>query len=67
MLDDNIESMASYFSFYDVLTKLAVVAGTFTWGIVNQITGDMRYSILSIAIFFIISFFILMTVKIKRV
>jgi UMF1 family MFS transporter len=66
MLDDNIESMASYFSFYDVLTKLAVVAGTFIWGLVNQLTNNMRYSILSIAIFFVISFFILLAVKVER-
>ena len=66
MLDDDIESMASYFSFYDVLTKLAVVVGSFTWGIVAQITNNMRYSILSIAIFFVISFVILMAVKIEQ-
>lgn len=52
MLSEDIQSLASYFSFYDVLTKVAVVAGTFAFGIVNQLTGNMRYSILSTGVFF---------------
>lgn len=63
MLSDDIDSLASYFSFYDVLTKVASVAGTFVFGIVNQITGNMRYSILATGLFFIIGFIILMTMK----
>ncbi len=63
MLSDDIEGLASYFSFYDVLTKLAIVSGTFVFGIVNQITGNMRYSILSTAVFFVLGFIILMTLK----
>lgn len=66
MLDDNIDALASYYSFYDVLTKLAVVAGTFIWGLVNVITGDMRYSILSLNILFIVSFVILMAVRTRK-
>ncbi len=44
----------SFFSFYDVMEKLATVAGTFSFGIIEAITGSMRYSVLAIAIFFII-------------
>ncbi len=65
MLSDDIDSLASYFSFYDVLTKVASVAGTFVFGIVNQITGNMRYSILATGIFFVIGFLILLTMKSK--
>ncbi len=44
----------SFFSFYDVMEKLATVAGTFSFGIIEALTGNMRYSILVIAVFFII-------------
>ncbi len=44
----------SFFSFYDVLEKIATVGGTFSFGIMEAITGDMRYSVLAIITFFII-------------
>lgn len=53
----------SFFSFYEVTEKLAMVLGTFAFGLVNQITGNMRSSILMLMMFFIIGFFILMLVK----
>jgi UMF1 family MFS transporter len=43
----------SYFSFYDVMEKMATVAGTFSFGIIEAITGSMRYSVLAIGIFFV--------------
>ncbi|HWR99101.1 MAG TPA: MFS transporter [Prolixibacteraceae bacterium] len=42
----------SFFSFYDVNEKLATVAGTFSFGIIEAMTGSMRYSVLAITIFF---------------
>jgi UMF1 family MFS transporter len=42
----------SFFSFYDVNEKLATVAGTFSFGFIEAITGSMRYSVLAITIFF---------------
>lgn len=44
----------SFFSFYDVSEKLATVGGTFSFGIIEAITGSMRYSVLAIAGFFVI-------------
>jgi UMF1 family MFS transporter len=43
-----------FFSFYDVTEKLATVAGTFSFGIIEAITGSMRYSVLAITLFFAI-------------
>ncbi len=57
LLTDDVEEVTSYFSFYDMLMKLAVVAGTFAFGIVDSITGNLRYSVLTIALFFIVSLF----------
>jgi UMF1 family MFS transporter len=44
----------SFFSFYDVMEKMATVLGTFSFGIIEAITGSMRYSVLAIGIFFMI-------------
>ncbi len=49
----------SFFSFYDVMEKLATVAGTFSFGIIEVMTGSMRYSVLAIAIFFVTGLFFL--------
>lgn len=63
MLEDKESDTTSYFSFYDVLYKVAIVAGTFLFGLVDNITGDMRYSVLVLAVFFIIGIIILNTIK----
>lgn len=44
----------SFFSFYDVMEKLATVAGTFSFGLIELLTGSMRYSVMAISLFFII-------------
>jgi len=44
----------SFFSFYDVMEKMATVTGTFSFGIIEAITGNMRFSVLAIGIFFAI-------------
>lgn len=45
---------ASYFSFYDVTEKLAIVLGLFSFGYVQALTGSMRNSIIALALFFTI-------------
>lgn len=52
---------ASFFSFYDVTEKIAIVIGMFTFGLLEEITGNMRNSVLAIMVFFIIGFFLLLT------
>lgn len=42
----------SYFSFMDVAEKLAVVSGTFLYGLLETLTGSMRASILMLGILF---------------
>ena len=63
MLEDKENDTTSYFSFYDVLYKGAIVAGTFLFGIVDTVTGNMRYSILVLTLFFIAGIIILNMVK----
>ncbi len=46
---------ASYFSFFDITEKFAIVLGMFSFGFINQVTGSMRNSALMLSLFFIIS------------
>ncbi len=54
LIPDETPNHASYFSFYDVTEKLAIVFGTFAFGFINELTGTMRNSALSLAIFFVL-------------
>jgi UMF1 family MFS transporter len=45
---------ASYFSYYDLTEKLAIVIGMFTFGFVSQITGSMKNAIIFLIVFFLI-------------
>ncbi|MGG8496836.1 MFS transporter [Tenacibaculum sp. TC6] len=54
---------ATYFSFYDVTEKIAIVLGTFVYGLLYAITNSMQWSVLCLAIFFLVSFVILSTLK----
>lgn len=65
LIPENTKETASYFSFYDVLEKIAITLGTLTFSLLDQQSG-MRASILGLAVFFILGIFILNTVKSKR-
>ena len=67
LLEDRDDDPTSFFSFYDVLSKIAIVSGTFIFGLVNSITGNMRYSVLTLAVFFVIGFILLWTVEKGRI
>ncbi len=56
---------ASFFSFYDVTEKLAIVIGLFTFGFIEGISS-IRNSILSLVIFFVIGFFLLLLTAAKQ-
>jgi UMF1 family MFS transporter len=43
---------ASFFSFYDVTEKVAIVIGMFSFGFIQQLTGNMRNSIIALIVFF---------------
>lgn len=48
------DDTASFFSFYDVTEKIAIVIGLITFGVIEELTGSMRNSVLSLMVFFII-------------
>jgi UMF1 family MFS transporter len=50
----------SFFSFYDVTEKIAIVIGMFSFGYINELTGSQRNSVLALIIFFILGLIMLM-------
>jgi UMF1 family MFS transporter len=57
------QSNASFFSFYDVSEKIAIIFGTFIYGYLIQLTGNMRASVLALSLFFVIGFLLILRVK----
>jgi len=45
---------ASYFSYYDLTEKIAIVIGMFTFGLLEDLTGSMKNSVIFLIIFFVI-------------
>jgi len=46
---------ASFFSFYDVTEKFAIVIGMFSFGYIDELIG-MKYSVLALILFFLLGF-----------
>ena len=58
---------ASYFSYYDVAEKLGIVIGMLSYGIIEQLTGSMRSSIVMLTSFFILALVLLLRVPKEEV
>jgi UMF1 family MFS transporter len=54
---------ATYFSFYDVTEKIAIVLGTFVFGFLYALTDSMQWSVLCLALFFMASLVVLSRLK----
>jgi UMF1 family MFS transporter len=67
LIPQNTIDHASYFSFYDVTYNLSIVFGTFSYGLINQLTGSMRYSALGLALYFVIGMIFLVSIKSKNI
>ncbi len=66
LIPENTKDTASYFSFYDVTEKLSIVIGTFSYGLIDQVTGSMRNSMIFMALFFIGGFIILQFARVNK-
>lgn len=66
LLPENTPETTSFFSFYDVMDKCSTVFGTLVFGLVAQLTGGMKNSVLSLTVLFVISLIMLTTVRIRR-
>ncbi len=61
-LPEDAVDTASYFSFYDVSEKIGIVIGMFSYGLIAQLTGSIRYSILFLILFFAVGLLLLFRV-----
>ncbi len=58
-LPQDATDTASFFSFYDVTEKLAIVGGMFSFALIEDLTGSMRNSILALGVFFVVGLILL--------
>lgn len=63
IIPDNTHNTASYFSFYDVCEKLAIVIGTLSYGLLLDYTGNMRNSIIALTLYFVVGLFFIARIK----
>ena len=61
------DDTASYFSFYDVSEKIGIVIGMGLYGLIDQLTGSMRNSIVFLTLFFIGGVLLLLRVPKKNI
>lgn len=57
------EDHTTYFSFFDVTEKIAIVIGTFIFGFVGAISDSLKNSIFILAIFFLLGYIVLSFMK----
>lgn len=67
LIPENTQDTASFFSFYDVTEKLAIVIGTFIYGTVEYLTGSMRNSILALLLIFVFGLILLSRIPSQKV
>lgn len=67
LIPENTIDTTSYFSFFDVTFNLSIVLGTFSYTLIDQLTGNMRYSALALAGYFVVGMLILMNIRAKEV
>ncbi|MNY36134.1 Vacuole effluxer Atg22 like protein [compost metagenome] len=59
LIPEGIQDTTAFFSFYDVTEKLAIVVGLFSFALIEQMTHNIRYSALSLSLFFVIGLLLL--------
>jgi MFS transporter, UMF1 family len=57
---------ASYFSYYDLTEKIAIVIGMFSFGFIEEMTGSMKNSVVFLIIFFVLGLICLYSALLKQ-
>ncbi|SKB36979.1 MFS transporter, UMF1 family [Parapedobacter luteus] len=57
---------ASFFSFYEVTEKIGIVIGLFSFALIEQLTRNIRYSALSLSLFFVMGLILLFRMLILK-
>jgi len=66
LIPENSKDTASFFSFYDITEKAAIVIGMLCFGFIEQVTGSMRLSALLLTVFFLASLVIVVRTKLVK-
>ncbi len=66
LIPEGTKDTASFFSFYDITEKLAIVIGSFSYGLIDMLTGSMRNSMIFMSLFFVGGFIVLQFAKLKK-
>lgn len=65
LLPEDSMDNTTYFSFYDVLEKIAIILGTFIFATLIEEFNNMRYAALSMALFFGVGLILIRFLKVK--
>lgn len=57
------DDKSSYFSMYEVVDKFGTVLGTFSFGLIEHFSGNVRNSIAFLVVYFLIGFIFLLRIK----
>ncbi len=57
------EKKTEFFGFYSLFEKTSTILGPLTFGLVSWLTGNQRYAVISILIFFVAGYFMFRRVK----
>ncbi|HYK76346.1 MAG TPA: MFS transporter [Daejeonella sp.] len=61
-IPEDTPDTASFFSFYDVTEKIAIVIGLASFAYIEELTGSMRNSALTLGLFFLMGLFALISI-----
>ncbi len=64
LLPEGEDDTTSYFSFFDVVEKASIIIGTFSFGLIEYLTGGLRNSVLALTVFFVIGILLMTTLKV---
>jgi len=65
LLPEESNDNTTYFSFYDVLEKLAIILGTFIFATLIEKFNNMRFAALSMTVFFAVGLILIRFLKLK--
>ncbi|KAA2245657.1 MFS transporter [Chitinophaga agrisoli] len=60
------QDTTSFFSYYDVTEKISIVIGMTSFGIIHEVTGNMRNSVLALIVFFVIGIGWVFSARVKQ-
>ncbi|HTN16076.1 MAG TPA: MFS transporter [Chitinophagaceae bacterium] len=68
LLPAGTHETTSFFSLYDIMEKMSIVLGMFSFALIEEIMHSMRYSILALILFFVLGMlFLLLALRKKEI